>query len=180
MAQNDVRIRRYQPNDVEPLYEAARESIRSMQPWMPWCHPGYSIDEARQWVESKPGEWESGETKDFVITDDHGRFLGGVGLNAFNSMHRYANLGYWLRDSARGQGAATQAVRLLADWAFRETDTDRLEIVAAVGNVASQRVAERAGATREGLLRQVLLLNGQRHDAAVFSILRSDWRWAGG
>ena len=48
----------------------------------------------------------------------------------------------------------------------------RIEILAAVGNVPSQHVAEKAGAICEGILRQRLLLHGVAHDAVVFSILR--------
>jgi ribosomal-protein-serine acetyltransferase len=170
----EIRIRPYQPDDVERLYEAARESIPAMQPWMPWCHAGYTIEDARAWVEMRPQEWGAGNEYSFVIEDAGGHFLGGCGLNQINPLHRSANLGYWLRLSARRKGITTRAVRLLVDWTFRETDIDRIEIVAAVGNFASQRVAEKVGATREGIRRQGLLLNRHRHDAVVFSILRSD------
>jgi RimJ/RimL family protein N-acetyltransferase len=63
-------------------------------------------------------------------------------------------------------------VRLIADFAFRETDLLRLEIVCALGNVASQRVAERAGAVREGVLRHRLLLHGEPVDAVMYSLVR--------
>jgi len=172
----DIRIRPYRPDDVERLYEAARESIPAMQPWMPWCHAGYTIDEARGWVEARPQEWDAGTEYSFVIEDADGGFLGGCGINQINPIHRSANLGYWLRLSQRRNGITTSAVRLLVDWTFRETDIDRIEIVAAVGNIPSQRVAEKVGATREGVRRQGLLLNRHRHDAVVYSVLRSDWR----
>lgn len=171
---SDIRIRPYQEDDVTRLYEAARESMSSMQPWMPWCHADYSMDEARDWVTNTCHGTNSIDFLSFVIEDGSGRFLGGCGLNNHNPRHRFANLGYWLRLSARGRGVMTQAVRLLRDHAFNNTDLDRLEIVAAVGNFASQRVAERVGAVREGVLRQALLLNGERHDAILYSILRSD------
>ena len=111
-----------------------------------------------------------------VIEGADGRFLGGCGLNRVDTMHRYANLGYWLRRTALRQGIATAAVRLLRDYAFARTILDRLEIIVAVQNTASQRVAERVGAVREGKLREALLLHGQRHDAVLYSLLRSDPR----
>jgi RimJ/RimL family protein N-acetyltransferase len=74
-----------------------------------------------------------------------------------------------------GRGAAVAAVRQVADWAFAQTELVRLEVVCAVGNVRSQRTAERAGAVREGVLRQRLLIHGQAHDAVMHSILRSEW-----
>jgi ribosomal-protein-serine acetyltransferase len=171
----DIRIRPYRPDDVERLYEAARESIPAMQPWMPWCHAAYTLDEARTWVEARPQQWDVGTEYSFVIESAEGHFWGGCGINQINPLHRSANLGYWLRLSRRRRGVTTSAVRLLVDWTFRETDIDRIEIVAAVGNIPSQRVAEKVGAMREGVRRQGLLLNRHRHDAVVFSILRSDW-----
>ncbi|MGE0375817.1 MAG: GNAT family N-acetyltransferase [Planctomycetaceae bacterium] len=171
---SEIRIRPYREDDGTPLYEAARESISSMQPWMPWCHADYSPEEAQVWVANNCRQTNPIDFLSFVIEDGDGAFLGGCGLNDHNPRHRLANLGYWLRLSARGRGVMTRAVRLLRDYAFNNTDLDRLEIVAAVGNLPSQRVAERVGAVREGLLRQALLLNGERYDAILYSILRSD------
>src|SRR5712691_5832046 len=88
------------------------------------------------------------------------------------SDHRFGNLGYWVRTSATGRGVARAAVRQLADFAFRNTELVRLEIVCAVGNQRSQRVAERAGAVREGVLRDRLLLHGQAVDAIMYSLTR--------
>ena len=69
---------------------------------------------------------------------------------------------------------ATQAVKSLAAWAFANTDLIRLEIVVALGNAASLRVAEKAGARREGTLRKRLFFHGVAHDAAMFSLVRGD------
>jgi len=86
--------------------------------------------------------------------------------------NRFANLGYWVRTSAMGCGVAPAAVRLVAEYAFRETDLIRLEIVGAVGNLRSQRVAEKIGAVREGVLRSRLLLPTGPSDAVMYNLLR--------
>ncbi|MEZ6050337.1 MAG: GNAT family protein [Planctomycetaceae bacterium] len=176
LAVPDIRLRPYQSDDVDRLFEAARESVIHMSPWMPWCHAEYSRGEAEVWVEGNCGKTGTNEGHIFVIEGADGRFLGGCGLNRVDTMHRYANLGYWLRRTALRQGIATAAVRLLRDYAFARTILDRLEIIVAVQNTASQRVAERVGAVREGKLREALLLHGQRHDAVLYSLLRSDPR----
>jgi RimJ/RimL family protein N-acetyltransferase len=72
-----------------------------------------------------------------------------------------------------GQGIAPRAVEQLAKWAFSQTDLHRLEIVAALGNTRSQRVAEKAGAIREGILRGRLWLHSTPHDAVLYSITRT-------
>jgi ribosomal-protein-serine acetyltransferase len=166
------RLRPYASTDAGALFEAARESTAEVYPWLPWCHPGYSLAEAEQWARSR-AELGSGEEYNFVILGPDDRFLGGCGLNQINRTHRFANLGYWVRSSATGRGVATEVVRQLEQFAFEHTDLVRLEIICAVANERSQRVAERAGAQREGVLRSRLLLHGRAVDAVMYSLVRS-------
>ena len=168
-----ISIRPYRSEDIDGLYEAVRESMRELLPWMPWCHPEYARAETVAWVEARPTAWETKTEFAFAIESESGLFLGGCGLNRIEHENGTANLGYWVRTSAVGRGVATRAAELLREWAFANTELHRLEIVSAVGNTASQRVAEKIGATREGTLRQRLVVRGQRYDAVLYSILRS-------
>ena len=93
-----------------------------------------------------------------------------------NRVHNFANLGYWVRSSRVGQGVATAATRLAAQFGFEELKFTRIEIVAATGNVGSLRVAEKAGARREGVLRNRLMLGGKLHDAVMHSLVPEDLR----
>lgn len=169
----DVAIRAHAAGDAPALYEAARESTSDVFPWLPWCHPQYTLEEAEGWTATRPRLFSEAVEYNFVIVDAAQRFLGGCGLNQINRDHRFANLGYWVRSSAAGQGIAPAAVRRLAAFAFGSTDLIRLEIVCAVDNVRSQRAAEKSGAIREGTLRHRLLLHGRPHDAVMYSIVRS-------
>ena len=171
----EIRIRPYTLDDVPRLFQAAQESIAEVYPWLPWCRPEYSLAEAQQWVEKQVGQFVDGVEFQFAIVAADGQYLGGCGLNQVDPLHRRANLGYWVRTSATRRGAASRAVRLLAAWAFGNTDLVRLEIVAAVENQSSIRVAEKAGAIREGIARSRLIVHGAAHDAAVFSITRGDF-----
>lgn len=170
-----VKIRPYRPSDAEALHAAALESIDRVFPWLPWCHPGYSLQEAQAWTRRCAGLFDRGIDYEFAIVGEAGRFLGGCGLNQLNPAHRFANLGYWVRTSEAGRGVATAAVRQLAAFAFEKTDLVRLEIVCATGNHASHRVARKAGATEEGTLHDRLLVGDELHDAVMFSIVRSKW-----
>lgn len=166
------RIRPYEPGDAEALWEAARESVAEVFPWLQWCHPQYSLAEAVEWVGARAALAAEGREYSFAIVDADGRYLGGCGVNQINRLHKFGNLGYWVRTSATGRGVATEAVRQLGASTFRDTDLLRLEIVCAVENVASQRVAVRAGALREGILRRRLVLNGQPVDAVMHALVR--------
>jgi ribosomal-protein-serine acetyltransferase len=165
-------LRAYALEDAKPLWEAARESVADVFPWLPWCHSEYSLAEAAEWIGARATLAAQGLEYMFAIVGPEDRLLGGCGLNQINRIHRFANLGYWVRSSATGRGVATEAVRQVAEFAFRETDLLRLEIVCALGNARSQRVAVRAGARREGVLRNRLLVHGQPLDAVMYSLVR--------
>ena len=167
-----VNIRPYRLDDAAAVAEAAIESLAELQPWMPWCHPAYSIDDSRSWLRVHVPAFELKTAFEFAIVAEGGRYLGGCGLNQFDAINRRANLGYWVRSSETRRGVATAAVLALRDWAFASTDLIRLEILVAVGNTASHRVAEKAGAAREGILLRRLLLHGRPHDATMFSLTR--------
>lgn len=168
----DVRLRRFEAADAERVYEAAIESRADLAPWMPWCHPDYTLEEARAYVLTRGPAFDEGLEYAFAIVGEDGRHLGTCELNQIDANYRRANLGYWVRSSAAGRGVAPAAVRLLARFAWMETDLQRLEIVCAVGNTRSQRVAEKAGALREGVARDRLILYGRPHDAVIFSLVR--------
>jgi RimJ/RimL family protein N-acetyltransferase len=168
----DVHLRPYALGDASALWEAARESVAEVQPWMPWCHPAYSIEESRSWLGLQVAAFERRTAFEFAIVSPDGAYLGGCGLNQFDDENHRANIGYWVRTSASNRGVATQAVCSIRDWAFRNTDLIRLEIIMAIGNIASHRVAEKSGAHREGVLRRRLVLQGVAHDATMFSLTR--------
>jgi len=168
----DILIRPYVLEDAATLHEAVLESLDDLWPWMAWAHPGYTWEEARAWLELQVPAFDARTEFQFAIVSPDGEYLGACGLNHLDTLNRRANLGYWVRSRAARTGIATRAVGLLQEWAFTYTNLVRLEILAAVGNAASRRVAVKSGALEEGVLRDRLLLNDCLHDAAMYSIVR--------
>jgi RimJ/RimL family protein N-acetyltransferase len=175
LSDGTILVRPYRQEDADVLYEAVRESIAEVSPWLPWCREDYLIEESREFVSTRGKSAADAEWYSFgVFEKESGKFLGGVGLNFINRVHLVANLGYWVRTGAVGRGVATSATRLAARFGFEELGLHRIEIVAAVENIASQRVAEKAGAVREGVVRRRLLIRGESQDAVMFSLLPED------
>lgn len=171
-----LRLRRVRPSDAGSIFEAVNESIAELSQWMPWCSSDYSLEESKSWCESRDDAWNKGTEYDFVIIDSLNNLpLGVCGLNHINAEERFANLGYWVRTSRTRQGIATAAVPMIAKFGFDNLNLHRMEIVVAVGNLPSKRVAEKAGALREGLLRQRLFVHGQILDAFMFSFVPVDF-----
>lgn len=169
----DVLIRPYEPGDAEILAEAVAESVAEVSPFMPWCHPGYGLADARAWIETTMAGRRDGTLFDFAVIAG-GRFAGGCGINQINAMDGVGNLGYWIRSSCAGRGIAPAAVEQLLRWVFSNTTLDRIEIVAAVENTGSQRVAEKVGAHREAVLAKRTRVRGVSSPAVLYSVLRPD------
>ncbi len=94
----------------------------------------------------------------------------------YDRRHSNATLGYMVAEEMHGRGVATVAVRQILEIGFDPDGLalERVEAVAAVDNVASRRVLEKAGFTLEGIRRKLLIIDGQRADHASYSRLRSD------
>ena len=160
--------------DAPALHAAVRASIASLSQWFPWAHPDYALSDAEARIAHCTAARAHGEEFAFGVFAADGEFLGCVGLNQVNRAHRSANLGYWIGEAHRGRGLATHASRQAAATGFGELGLVRIEIVALPGNAASQRVAEKLGATREGEFRNRLFVHGEPADAVVFSLVPAD------
>ena len=82
---------------------------------------------------------------------------------------------YALVPSMRNQGYGTEAVRILVDYLFLAKNLMRIQAEALIDNVASHRVLEHAGFTREGVKRKASFVGGRWQDDILFSILREEW-----
>ena len=170
-----IRIRPFSRADAPRAHQAIAESLPGITQWMPSLHAALTVADIHTWIDGTPKSWADASAYHFAIVavqDD--AFLGGINLFQFNWTHRFANLSYWVRTSAMGRGVATAATRLAARFAFERLSLNRVEILMAPNNPASRRVAEKAGAQLEGLLRSRIAFHGQVHDAHLFSLVCAD------
>lgn len=173
-------IRPYRRDDLDEVFTAATESREIISRWMGWMTADYSREDAAKWVEHAVDSWERGDEYEHLIIDSKdGSIAGACGLNLLNRINGVCNLGYWVRVSRIGRGAARQAALLLRDFGFGTVGLNRLEIVVADGNTYSRKVAESTGATYEGLQRLRLKVGGISYDAHMYALLNPAARRAG-
>ncbi|WP_313705902.1 GNAT family N-acetyltransferase [Massilia sp.] len=165
-------LRPYQPSDAFDIGAAVRESTQTVGRWMSWAKADFNEYDAACWVAHCMQARAAGTAHEFGIFASNGEFVGGCGLNQFSSLNNLCNLGYWVRQSRQGHGAATAATLALRDLGLGRLGLSRIEIVVAEGNVASIAVARKAGATHECLARNRLQLHGKPTAAHVFSFTR--------
>jgi ribosomal-protein-serine acetyltransferase len=108
------------------------------------------------------------------MRDREGTIVGGCGIG-IKASPWYGNLGYWLRTGYTGRGYATEATKLIAEFGIQQLQLKRIEILVSVKNTPSHKVAQRAGAFKEGISRNRLLIHDKFHDAVVYSFIPSDF-----
>jgi ribosomal-protein-serine acetyltransferase len=167
-----ILLRPYKKHDAQDLYSAVRASLKEVGAWLPFAHENYSFYETQDWIKKNPGQWKKGGVYNFAICDmKTGEIIGGCGINDIGGIGKRANLGYWVRSDRTGQGIAVTATKLLARWGFNVLGLKRIEILVAVENSRSLRVAEKAGARREGVLRNRIDVRGKLHDGVMHSLI---------
>jgi RimJ/RimL family protein N-acetyltransferase len=83
-------------------------------------------------------------------------------------------IGIGLAPEFRGRGYGSEAQRLLTRYLFAHTQVNRIEATTEITNVAEQRALEKAGFTREGILRGATFRQGRWHDQVIYSVLRDE------
>jgi RimJ/RimL family protein N-acetyltransferase len=131
-------------------------------------------DFARTWLDVYEEGRRDGTREAFAAVDDSGSFLGLALAPDIDRDSRELELGYIVAAAARGRGVATQMLALLTRWAFDEVGALRIHLIIDVANPASERVAERCGYVREGVMRSIQLKGEVRVDAGLWSRLASD------
>ena len=137
--------------------------------WLGW----YKLTRYRQWWAEN--RLISDDTGVLMVVRDDDR-LGFVSWSKVPTTpgYYYWNIGIALLPEARGKGYGTQAQRKLAQYLFKHTTVQRIEASTEVGNVAEQRALEKAGFTREGVLRSVGWRDRVYRDGVWYSMLRTD------
>jgi RimJ/RimL family protein N-acetyltransferase len=166
-------LRAWRDTDLDGLVAACQD--REISRWTRVPYP-YGPSDGRAYLLQRHDSLHAGIAAPFAIvsTADRDQLLGSISLMRFSWKHARAEVGYWLAREARGQGHATRAVRLITAWGIRSLGLERIDLLAATDNPASQRVAERCGFTREAVLRSYLAGSEGRQDMVAFGLLVTD------
>jgi RimJ/RimL family protein N-acetyltransferase len=170
-----LRLRPPLRSDLDPLHEAISETLSDLVRWLPWAHPGHSRADSRRYLRHSRATRAGRLAYEFALEDrETGNLVGIASIHRVDWLRRSAGLGYWVRQSQWGRGYATEASLALLQYAFGELELNRVEAHIALENAGSHRVAEKLGFHREGIAREVELVNGRYLDHVQYSMLRTD------
>lgn len=161
--------------DAQGHCDAVQESITELVKWLEWPSDSYSVEDSRIWLKACDTAWNNGMEFNFTIVNPETKqLMGWCSLNRIDYPNMTADLSYWVRQKHSNNGVASSAVLLIAKFGFERLHFNRIEIIAATGNIASQKVAEKAGAKREGIMRSAIRQQGKTLDGVLYSLLPVD------
>jgi ribosomal-protein-alanine N-acetyltransferase len=143
------------------------------------CFPGpRSIDAAREELEMfciNPFKEDRGIRWGIVMKGTN-ELIGTCGYTHWSKNVRRGEIGYDLNPAYWGQGIMTEALRAVLRYGFEKMDLNRIQAVIDSENVRSQKLVQRLGFKKEGVLRQNSVFKGQFRDDACYSLLREEWK----
>ncbi len=165
-------LRPWSADDAEDLARYANNEKIAINLRDGFPHP-YTLQDAKSWI-----KMVRENKKDLIYAIEvEGEAAGGIGLHGKEDVYRYnAEIGYWLAEKYWGRGIVTEAVRLLLGHGFGNYPWTRIYAGIFSNNVASMRVLEKCGFSREAVLKRSVKKQGAYLDEHVFSILKEDWK----
>jgi RimJ/RimL family protein N-acetyltransferase len=158
-----VVLRPWSEDDVPAILDEIEDP--DILRWIPMIPRPYTRADARAFVNNEIG---LGPHQYAIVVDD--RVVGSIGMRVNDG--GTGHVGYWCARSVRGQGIVPDALRTISRYGLDELGLGRMELITDPDNRASQRVAEKVGYQREGVLRSHLLHpDGRRRDSVMFSLL---------
>ncbi|GGM00792.1 acetyltransferase [Streptomyces fumigatiscleroticus] len=164
-------LRPWEPGDAPAVHAAFQDPL--IHQWH--VRSADSEAEVAGWIGDWRAAWqEEREAQWAVVAEDTGLLLGRVALREIRLDDGVAEVAYWTSAAARGRGVAARATAALARWALDEVGFHRLELLHAVGNEASCRVAARSGFALEGTKRSAALHADGWHDMHLHARVQGD------
>ncbi|ACT03325.1 GNAT family N-acetyltransferase [Paenibacillus sp. JDR-2] len=160
--------------DGAAVNEAVIESIEELRPWMPWANQIPTIEESEITIRKSRLEFlNRTDLRLLLFHKETGQLVGSSGLHRMDWKARTFEIGYWARTAYAGQGYISEAVEGITNFAIHQLQANRVEIICDARNKRSAKVAECAGYTLEGVLRNHKRANdGSLRDTMIFSKVR--------
>jgi ribosomal-protein-serine acetyltransferase len=162
------------PSHAEVVFDMIDNNREHLKEWLTFVDGMQNMEIMHNFINGCMSRNESGIEYGYIIFDNNVA----VGRNTIHKVdmrNRSAEIGYWLIPSAQSKGLITNSTKALLKFAFSELDLNRIEIRCGVGNLKSQKIPEKFGFHREGIMRDGEFLNGSFHNLIINSLLKSDY-----
>ena len=160
--------------DATPLFSLVEESRSDLAPWLPWVAGMQNVADEEKFLRTVLEHFGKGTSVNLIIRYQK-QVAGMISFNRFLQMDHSTEIGYWLDNKFKGHNIMHRAVVAMCELGFSEYDVHKIEIHAAIDNVASNHVAQKAGFHLDGMVRASELLADGFHDTNIWTLLKEEW-----
>lgn len=166
MESERIFLRPFVIGDVEEVFAVCRDF--NVTKYLPLPYP-YTLDMAKSWISSQ--EENKDKRLEFaVILKSNNKLIGSIGLGIENT-DRHGEVGYWISPDYWGKGYATEALKLLIDFAFKKLKFHKIYAKHYVENPASGKVMQNCGMSLVGTLKDHSFKNGKFNDVKLYELI---------
>ncbi len=169
---SEIQLALVQPSFAYDFLRIRNNNLDYLSRWLAWPPHCSNEDEFLNFIRTSLQAYAEGKSLTCAIMYK-GRLVGTASLNSINQSLSRAEIGYWIEESAQGNGIVTRVCHTLLDIIFNDLKLEKAELHAAVHNQPSRAVAERIGMTLEGIITRNENINGRIVDHAVYGRLKS-------
>jgi len=163
----EFNLRWLKPNDAKNIYEKIQDE--QIFKYITSIPQPYTLQNAKDFIKKSLEKLEKKEGYEFVIEIDN-ELQGVIGL-AIKKEHNKAELGYWISKDMRGKGIVTSAVKQIIKYGFNKLKLKRIYARFLDNNTSSERVMQKVGMTKEGVMKKASLHQGKYHDKTMYAII---------
>ncbi|PBB04662.1 MULTISPECIES: GNAT family N-acetyltransferase [Salimicrobium] len=170
-----VKLREMKEKDWVDVHEyASQEKVCQYQPWGP-----NSEQETRNFVKQVICDAKKVNRSRFVfaiIVKESGEMIGAGEVNIRDYTNRIGEIAYIINPKYWGLGYATEAAKPLITFGFNQLNLHRIFATCDPRNIGSSKVLEKTGMTKEGRIREDLLIKDGWRDSLLYSVLEKEWQ----
>jgi len=173
-----ARLGYLEPWHADQFLASITGSFDHLAPWIPFAHKVTDIEYARTFLQ-RFADAHAQDTRHLFGIWQGDKLIGGAMFPTFDTTLGICEIGVWIAPEAQGKGLITASARYLIDWAIRERGMSRVAWHTDPRNARSRAVAQRLGLTYEGIKRSSHVVNEERQDGEVWSVLADEWHDTG-
>lgn len=171
---DEIELRIVNENDATTYYGVIDKNRSRLKQWLGWLDRTNSVEDIKSFIQVGLDGFKAKKVFRFGIYFS-GEFSGIIELQSVDYINRMSEIGYWLADGYEGKGIMSQSVIALMDFAFNTLNLNKIVLEIATKNLKSNKLANRIGFKKDGVLRQNYWLYDHFVDHNVYSMLKDEW-----
>jgi ribosomal-protein-serine acetyltransferase len=174
MISEDTWLELFNTEQAPILFNLTDRNRSYLRKWLPWLDSYRTVADSAYFIEQANISWEENQSLTLGIWHQ-ASLVGVISLHQFDWPNKTSSIGYWLDETHQGKGIMTNACRGLVDLGFDKLGLQSITLKCAVGNLPSQKIAQRLGFTFTAIKKDAEWLYDHSVDHKVYIMHAADW-----